>query len=425
LYTRLLLPALAVIGLGAFALACTARSQASDATPPDEDVHARAAAFFASQPEYFRPLADTPPPAGLEAMDTGTCAGCHPAQVGQWRDSIHARAWDDDQYQAELTKDPGIHWICINCHLPLYDQQARLPVGLEEGDLRRPELADNPTYNETLRDDAIGCAACHVRDGHVEGPTGTAPAAPHATRRSETLSTSEFCLRCHGVEVRVEQLDMVCAFATGREWGEWSAGQEEPRTCQSCHMPQVEYKRWIGAEASPGPMHAFPGSLIPKRPSDAEAFEKLQEVFPEGLTATVNFEPRQPRRGQKAELVVTLTNDNAGHSVPTGDPERYIEVRIYVADHTGKVIAEQTEIARAKFEWHPTPALQYDNRIAAGESRTYRIPFDVGDAQGLMGEVHVHKYRIDEEALAYHHLEEKVVAGRRSSAMSVKVSTGP
>jgi hypothetical protein len=420
---RLVPLVLIVVGLGAYALACTARSSAS--SPPEGDVHARASAFFATQPEYFQPLADTPPPTGLQAMDTSVCVGCHPSQVTEWRDSIHARAWDDDQYQAELNKDPGIRWICINCHLPLYDSQPELPVGLEDGDLRRPQLEPNPTYSEALRDDAIGCAACHVRDGHVEGPTGEAPGAPHATRRSANLTDSEFCIRCHGVEVRVEQLDLVCAFATGREWSEWSQGQDPAPTCQSCHMPQVEHQRWVGAPVAPGSLHAFPGSLIPKRPSDAEAFEARQAQFPEGLSATVSFEPQMPRRGQRAELVVTLTNDRAGHSVPTGDPERYVEALIRIGDARGNLIAERVEISRAKFAWHPTPKLEYDNRITAGETRTYRIPFDVGDAQGLVGEVQVYKYRIDEEALKYHHLEDKVVAGRRSGGQKVLVPTGP
>ena len=412
-----------VAALGAFALACTARSSAS--SPPEGDVHARASAFFATQPEYFRPLADTSPPAGLQAMDTSVCVGCHPSQVTEWRDSIHARAWDDDQYQAELDKDPGVRWICINCHLPLYDQQQELPVGLQDGDLRRPQLEPNPTYSEALRDDAIGCAACHVREGHVEGPTGEAPGAPHATRRSSNLTTSQFCIRCHGVEVRVEELDLVCAFATGREWSEWSRGQDPAPTCQSCHMPQVEHQRWVGAPVAPGSLHVFPGSLIPKRPSDAEAFEARQEQFPEGLSTTATFEPLLPRQGETAELVVTLTNDRAGHSVPTGDPERYVELRVRIGDARGNLLLEHVEVVRAKYEWHPTPRLVSDNRIAAGETRTYRIPFEVGDAKGLVGEVHLHKYRIDQEALEYHHLQDKVVAGRGYRADRIMVSTGP
>jgi len=400
-------------------------ADAAASTPtPTGDVHADAAAFFATQPEYFRPLAHTGVPEGLQAMDAATCGGCHQDQLAEWRDSIHARAWDDDQYQAELKKDPAIHWICINCHLPLYDQQAQLPVGIEDGDLRRARLVDNPGYDETLRDDAIGCAACHVREGWVEGPTGESPGSPHPTRKSPDLTTSGFCTRCHGVEVTVEQLDLVCAFATGREWEAWNAAQPEGqgKTCQGCHMPVIEHRRWVGSAPAPGQAHSFPGSLIPKRESDREAFARWQEVFPEGVTATVAFDPPSPAPGSQAHAVITVTNANAGHAVPTGDPERYLEVAMAVRDDAGAALAERTEVIRVKFRWHPPPPVQeYDNRLTPGEARAFRVPFQVPASGAATATVAVDKYRIDEEALAYHDLEGVVVPGRPSVRAEVSL----
>ncbi len=394
-----------------------AAAEAGTAAGATGDVHADAAAFFATQPEDFRPLAHPAVPAGLEAMDAGTCGGCHQDQLAEWRDSIHARAWDDDQYQAELHKDPAIRWICINCHLPLYDQQARLPVGLAGDDLRKPTLVDNPGYDEKLRDDAIGCAACHVRDGHVEGPTGVADGAPHATRKSPDLTTAAFCTRCHGVEVTVEQLDLVCAFATGREHDSWVAAQPpgEAKTCQGCHMPVIEHRRWVGAAPAPGEAHSFPGSLIPKRPSDTEAFARWQEVFPEGVEARVAFEPADPAPGSQATAVFTVHNVHAGHSVPTGDPERYLDVKMAVRDGAGQALAEQAEVIRVKFRWHPPPPEKlYDNRLTHGEARTFRVPFQVPASGAASATVEVDKYRIDQEALEYHDLVGVVVPGRPS-----------
>jgi len=394
-------------------------------TGGDNAVHGRAAAFFATQPSYFQPLADTRPPGGLEAMDSATCGACHPDQLAEWRDSIHARAWDDDQYQAELTKDPGIRWICINCHLPLYDQQPRLPVGLTDGDLRQPILVDNPRHDETLRDDAIGCAACHVREGWVEGPTGQAADAPHRTRASESLTTPGFCTRCHGVEVYVDQLDMVCAFATGREWEAWRAAQPEgaETRCQDCHMPDVSHRRWVGAEPASGSHHAFPGSLIPKRPADAAAFDELRSIFPEGVEMAVAHTPGSP--GGDGQVRITLTNANAGHAVPTGDPERYLELHATV--HAGGAqVAGRSEVIRATFEWHPKPKLLSDNRLAPGEARTFSLPYSApaGDPT-VRVEAELHKYRIEESALQYHHLEGEVVPGRLSSRLEWTSAPAP
>lgn len=407
---------------GGGAAPATGSALESEGTSPD-DVHTGAAAFFAGQPAYFRPLADTRPPEGLESMDSATCGGCHPDQLAEWRDSIHARAWDDDQYQAELKKDPGIRWICINCHLPLFDQQPQLPLGLTDGDLRQPVLADNPSFDETLRDDAIGCAACHVREGWIEGPTGSSPGSPHRTRVSAELTKPAFCTRCHGVEVYVDQLDLVCAFATGREWETWRGAQpaDAPTRCQDCHMPATEHRRWAGTSAAQGPHHAFPGSLIPKRPSDTAAFEALQTIFPEGAEVSVTVVPQNPPGGMEATVRVTLTNANAGHSVPTGDPERYLTVRTTVTSPGGEVLADQVDVIRARYEWHPKPRLLSDNRLAAGEERTIEVPFTANDSTQLEVVVQVDKYRMDDHALAYHHLEGKIVTGRTSSRTVITV----
>ncbi len=407
-----------------------AENEVSDAVASVEaagTVHDQAANFFAGQPEYFRPLADTPPPEGLGAMDSATCGACHVDQLAEWRDSIHARAWDDDQYQAELAKDPAIRWICINCHLPLFDQQAQLPVGLTNGELRQPIQADNPTYDAVLRDDAIGCAACHVREGWVEGPTGLSPGAPHRTREGAGLREPAFCTRCHGVEVVVDELDLVCAFATGREWEAWRSSRPEgtPTRCQDCHMPTVEHRRWSGAAPAPGRHHAFPGSLIPKRPADREAFEALQAIFPEGVEVDLSVRPETPAANSEASVRVTLTNARAGHSVPTGDPERYLEVRTTVTGPHGTTLTEQVDVIRARYEWHPKPKLLSDNRLAAGEQRALTVPFTAPDGGAVQVSVQVDKYRIDEHALAYHHLEGVVVPGRMSSRTEVSVAIAP
>lgn len=188
-------------------------------------------------------------------------------------------------------------------------------------------------------------------------------------------------------------------------------------------MPEVIHRRWAGAQPTPGRHHSFPGSLIAKRPQDREAFEALQSIFPEGVEASVSLDPAAPDRGEGAAIVVTLHNTRAGHSVPTGDPERFLDARMTVTDGDGQVLVENVEPIRAKFEWWPSPKLLWDNRLQAGEQREYREVFAVGEAREIVGSVSIDKYRIDAEALEYHHLQDKVVAGRPSVSDEIRSHT--
>ena len=57
-------------------------------------------------------------------------------------------------------------------------------VALVEEDVEQPVYVKNPDFDGEFRDEGITCAACHVRDGAVEGPTGIATEA-HATRQDD------------------------------------------------------------------------------------------------------------------------------------------------------------------------------------------------------------------------------------------------
>ncbi|TPW10211.1 MAG: hypothetical protein FD129_1972, partial [bacterium] len=203
-----------------------------------------ARAFYASQPRFLRPVPHSNTPSGLVDLRAESCGRCHVEIYEEWRISTHARAWrDDPQFLEELKKTtatPGrdAGWICMNCHTPLESQLPRLVTALVDGDRGRPVYVDNPNFDPKLQDDAITCAACHVKDGVVLGPWGDTK-APHPVTKSEELLSAAVCTQCHEADEALPDVELACVFDTGTSFaaGPWAA---EGKTCQDCHMPVID-----------------------------------------------------------------------------------------------------------------------------------------------------------------------------------------
>ena len=178
---------------------------------------ANAADFYASRPPYERPFPAQRVPRGLKTLSARECGTCHAAIYREWRQSVHSQAWSDPQFQAELYKQPGVSWMCVNCHTPLRNQLDSLVVGLAGDDVERPAKRPNAAFDAALQTEAITCAGCHVRDGAVEGPIRGA-LAPHATRYSPKFRSPELCLRCHQAVQAYPGKNFICTFTTGEEW---------------------------------------------------------------------------------------------------------------------------------------------------------------------------------------------------------------
>ena len=76
-------------------------------------------------------------PEGLTSLSSATCGSCHQEHYKEWQVSTHAHAWTDLQYQAELKKESS-PFMCINCHIPLQNQQEFIIKGLVDGDIYQP-----------------------------------------------------------------------------------------------------------------------------------------------------------------------------------------------------------------------------------------------------------------------------------------------
>lgn len=375
----------------------------------------RAQAFYGGQPLHLRPIPHQPVPRGLASLRAEACGACHAAIYEEWRVSTHAQAFRGDaQYLEELKKSAGqgIAWMCVNCHTPLVNQLETLVVGLEDGRWDRPIEVRNPVFDEQLQDDAIGCATCHVRDGVVLGPYGDTD-APHPVRKSRRLTSSSLCTQCHQANDRFDPPGVICVFDTGREHAESPQGRAG-KTCQSCHMPELERPTWAGGSvARPTRRHWFGGSMIPKHPDLEEAVAALRPHFPPGLAVRWVGRTSTVAVGVPDRLEVEIENARAGHRLPTGDPERFLRVVLTATGPDDAVIAEKRVEIGARYAWRPKPRLLSDDRLAPGERRRLALTYTPDTPGPVRLRVEAWRYRINEANFAYHELEGRYVAGQR------------
>lgn len=407
---------------------------------PPEKVIDKARDFYESRPHFQRPMPYSEVPEGLPNLRAETCGACHQAIYEEWKISTHRRAWTQDpQFMAELAKSSGAHseaenpedvgWMCVNCHTPMVNQLEKLVVGLEGDNIGRPIYAENPHFDPKMQDDAITCATCHVRDGVVYGPYGDTD-APHPTAKDPKLREPDVCTQCHQAEAHWPSRNLACFFSTGEEFRR-SPYAEEGKTCQSCHMPTVERKLAANFD---GPKrktrrHWFGGSLIPKMPEHAEALKPLREVYGDGAAIEVLRADEAPelRLAEEGKLepstcpeeadegcqrvIVRVINAHAGHNLPTGDPERHLDISAEVVGADDEVLARAEQRIASKYKWWPDIELQYDNRIAPREHLDFALNVPA-DLSSFRVRVTGYKYRMYEEAYEHHDLEGRYVRGR-------------
>lgn len=386
----------------------------------------KADAFYATRPTFQRPLAThQEPPKGLADLSAESCGQCHTEIYQEWKLSTHSHAWEDDaQFMAELHKsrttngDTG--WMCVNCHTPISNQLPELVTGLNGGKLNEPVYVKNPAFDRKLQAEAITCATCHVRDGAILGPWGDQTHAPHPVKREVNLLTEQTCARCHQAEAVFPEINLGCFFDTGSQFASSPAAMRG-ETCQSCHMPQVERPAAIqpGLPVRKTRRHWFGGSLIPKKPEYAAELEPLRKVYGSGLEISVSPAGGECKSAQACtHATVSVANSHAGHHVPTGDPERHVEVHIVVRDGD-TTIQEHDMFFGSKYKWWPKIEKTSDTRIPAGEYKTLKLELP---PHPVTVEVTAWKYRMYADAFKLHELEGKYVRGREFHASTWRVS---
>jgi len=415
-----------------------AEESAEDDAESIDNPRERATDFYATRPYYQTPQPHTETPEGLPDIRAETCGSCHQEIYEEWMISTHRRAWTQDpQFVKELEKSrtgghagtgpDDVSWMCVTCHTPKINQIEELVVGLEDGDVGTPIYADNPSFDPKLQDDAITCAACHVRDGKVYGPWGDTE-APHPTERDPDLRKPENCTQCHQANAKWPSRNLACFFNTGKQFAD-SSYADEGKTCQSCHMPEVERKLAEGYDRPKRQTrrHWFGGSLIAKRPRYSEEMKQLRSVYGSGaeidvLNKSEVSDVRRSDHGRLAEsacgaeqcraVVVRIVNANAGHKLPTGDPERHLDIEAVVRTPDGERVTRAKQRIASKYEWWPEIDKQYDNRLDPKQHVDVELHVPK-ELERFSVDIRAHKYRMYPEAFEHHELEGKGVRGRR------------
>lgn len=282
------------------------------------------------------------------------CVACHGEIHAQWSSSMHANAWENRWYQADLMlahaeSDGATDMLCAPCHAPIAARTGQLPP------------IDGSEFDDTSRQ-GISCDFCHTVSGveeifnlgHISepgpvkrGPRGDGDSPYHEVEFSEILTKPEFCGACHMV---IHPVTGVKVIETWEDWKNNEYGQQGIR-CQDCHMtPTPGVTENPGRSAIMGQQrdhvafHGFVGasSYI----SDALGNEEQAELAREVLRAAA--EVRQSEKvtdNGTLELTVEVHNVGAGHKIPTGTIYiRKMWLQVEVLDDNGATVFSSGQI---------------------------------------------------------------------------------
>ena len=339
---------------------------------------------------WENPLPYQTPPKGLTSISSAQCGACHQEIYQEWLASAHAQALSDRQFQAEIAKSPEAGWLCLNCHTPLENQIAAVAVGVRAGSTHQPILKKNPRFDAALSKEGVTCAVCHVRDGVVLGPWGDS-SAPHPVKREPALLNEQNCALCHQATATYTDI-LVCTFDTANEWRS-SPYAAQGRPCTHCHMPEVRRAVAVGGPERLSRRHLFFGSKIPKQQPLPESQRRFYDLYQSGLSAEIIAAAVRPK--------LVLKNANAGHLLPTGDPERFILIKADLLDTAGRAIDGREHRIGQEWVWNPKARKISDNRLKPLEEREIPLP---ADSRAARIRVVVENWRISEQNAAYHKL---------------------
>lgn len=182
----------------------------------------------------------------LEAsLDPASCGACHPAQLEDWKTSLHAGAMGPGvmgQLVDLYRSDPATAIDCQRCHAPLTEQLQKVERTSGGG----ASFPANRGFDRALQAKGLVCAACHVREWQRFGPPrrdGSLESAapreqlPHnGVTRTPAFLRSEFCKDCHQFPPDGFALNGKLLENTYEEWRTGPYARQGVQ-CQECHMP--------------------------------------------------------------------------------------------------------------------------------------------------------------------------------------------
>lgn len=354
--------------------------------------------IFVVAPAFERPVSTAQIPAPLETLRAEECGACHQEIFEDWSTTIHSQAWTDPYFRVDFAFD-GSQQICKNCHTPLDRQQEHLVLGFRDREKWDPILTPNPDFDPVLQHEGVTCAACHLREGDILGPSGS-DAAPHPVRKLE--SGNEICAKCH--VVGGERWDTFYRFppcgtvAEIRAAGGAGPGQEATPTpgpsgeivspdlaalgCVECHMPLVEQPVIAGDEPRPKRRHLWRGGHDREMVKGALAIDLREEAVAAG----------------RRRFALSITNVGAAHYLPTGTPDRHLTVDLRLLDRNGDVLDKRHHTLKRTILWRPFIIDLWDTRLPRDQPRTYDIEFSAsGETAPAAIEAVVRYFLVDEK----------------------------
>ena len=269
-----------------------------------------------------------PVAAAYQGFRDGKCKSCHPAIWREWENSMHAKAWVDEIYQAAASQVPDRQTKCDQCHAP----QPILITGVG----KMPKLRD------TDRETGVSCLVCHLDvQGAMHGPPASAETYFHPNVTNPVYrDPTALCSTCHG-QPSVPEHDQVSSFLGGRF-------AEKNQGCATCHMPVVtRLQSTASYESIKGRKHTWRGS---------RSVAQLRRA----ASLQLEYTPR---------TVEIKLLSKTGHVLPGGTLRAIIlEVALFASDGTERQ-KQRVSIAAEK-----------GNRLLPDENRTYT--FNVRAASG-------------------------------------------
>jgi hypothetical protein len=247
-----------------------------------------------------------PQPRTLNAVEANArCESCHVAIADEWNRSMHHASHTDPVYQRAFSIEPMP--FCQGCHAPEAD--ARTPVPQALGSL------------------GIGCVTCHLTADDVLAVPRADPKTAtniHPIIRDARFAGPDACASCHefsfpdsGRRTTPELMQSTVQ--------EHRHSSNHRQSCADCHMPLVTTKGETSAHRS----HVFSASRDPAMVRRAVTIDAL--------------------RPNATSIRLTLTPTWSGHSFPTGDLFRRIEVHADALGVDFQAVASETRYLMRHF----------------------------------------------------------------------------
>lgn len=355
--------------------------------------------------------------------DPRICGQCHSAQYEGWNGSMHSNAFKDPVYQALWAlaekADPSMHNHCGTCHTPIGITTKTVEFHPDEGlhgKFTAPPIAEmgvscdvcHTISGTNLQKTAVlehGNASFIMSPGEKKRATLKDAESPyHQTEYSEHHDSSDFCGNCHNIFHPGNN------FPIERTYDEWkySIYAQNDIRCQDCHMVPVAIAEKVadtltrpkdlndpsleGFAALGGKWrkvvhkHGFVGgnavvtaALNAKEGENPEELGRdtnVQEAIARLKGAASLKLYLKNKSGHLHQLKVKVTNERAGHHLPTSLTEvRQVWLEVVVKDDQGNELYRNGTLTEANEV--PKEAVIFNAHAVDKDGQDTLLPWEI------------------------------------------------